>query len=264
MKIKNYLGLTLGICLLLTAGCKKEVHPDYETLLIGTWINSAIDGNVVKTDNAFVCDLRADKSGLYALGVDINDDNKLWIENDDFSYSIDGDEVTIEGTDVLNRSIKIEIEIKSISATEFTGTFDQFKVDGVNYSNSKIYTFKKLTTNYSAQFVGVWYGHCTSAGTTDTKYHYWEYFADGSYKYYYQDENDNWVLKEDNNGAYFLYGNYFASNYSNDLLSGGTGLAYECWNISIAGNQMTWTGLRDNGAVVTYEMEKRDAPPVIE
>jgi hypothetical protein len=27
MKIKNYLGLTLGICLLLTAGCKKEVHP---------------------------------------------------------------------------------------------------------------------------------------------------------------------------------------------------------------------------------------------
>ena len=263
MKIKNHIGLVLGICLLLTNSCKKEVQSDYAALLPGTWINSAVDGNTVKTNSAFICDLHTDMSGLYALGVDINDDNNIWIENKDFSYSIEDNEVTIQGTDVLNRSIKIEIEIESMTETEFTGTFNKFKVDGVNYSDSKEYTFKKLTTDYSAQFVGVWYGHCTSAGTTDTKYHYWEYFADGTYNYYYQDDSDNWILKEDNNGAYFLYGNYFASNYTNDLISGSTGLAYECWNVDIDGDEMTWTGLRDNGNVVTYQMEKTDAPPVV-
>jgi hypothetical protein len=54
-----------------------------------------------------------------------------------------------------------------------------------------------------------------------------------------------------------------ASNYTNDLLSGGTGKAYECWNFVIEGDTMSWTGLRANDATTSYRMEKVAAPPVV-
>ena len=53
-----------------------------------------------------------------------------------------------------------------------------------------------------------------------------------------------------------------ASNYTNDLITGGTGKAFECWNISIQGSTMTWNGLRENGLIASFRMEKVAGPPL--
>ena len=95
----------------------------------------------------------------------------------------------------------------------------------------------------------------------DTKYHYWEYFPDGSFNYYYQDGEDRWIRKSDNEGGYFLYGNLLVTNYTNDILSGGTGKAFECWNFKVSGEKMTWTGLRDGNTTTTYQMVKVGSAP---
>ncbi len=53
-----------------------------------------------------------------------------------------------------------------------------------------------------------------------------------------------------------------ATNYSNDLLSGETGKAFECWNITINDNKMFWEGLRENNHIATFEMIRVDSPPL--
>jgi len=99
-------------------------------------------------------------------------------------------------------------------------------------------------------------------GTSDVGYHYWEYFTNGHYNYYYQDDLGNWLNKPDNEGIYFLYGDLMASNYTNDLISGEKGKAYECWNFIIEGDTMFWTSLRENGLITSFRMEKVTGPPV--
>jgi hypothetical protein len=112
--------------------------------------------------------------------------------------------------------------------------------------------------------VGCWYGKCTTPGTNDTNYHYWEYFSDQTYYYYYQDDQGHWIKKSDNEGRYFLYGNLFVSNYSNDLVIGGKGKTFECWNFNIDGNNMIWSALRKNNQTESYQMTKVTNPPKID
>jgi hypothetical protein len=135
-------------------------------------------------------------------------------------------------------------------------------IDDVEYPDPKIYTNKKVTTDLTSKFVGTWYGKSTTPGNADSSYHYWEYLANGHFNYYYQDDKGNWVNKPDNEGVYFLYGGLLASNYTNDLISGETGKAFECWNFRIEGSTMFWTGLRENGLVSSFRMEKAAGPPL--
>lgn len=83
----------------------------------------------------------------------------------------------------------------------------------------------------------------------------------GEYSYYYQDENSNWIKKEEIGSCYFLYGQLMAGNFSYDMQNGCTGLTFECWNFTMDRNNMVWTGLRENNITFTYEMVKVDLPP---
>lgn len=261
--------VSIVFCLFLLSGCKKnndtnfEQPPDithYAQLAIGKWVSTMVDNGPLLTDATFVMELRADKVEFYATGYRTDANNKSWIEEDTYTYSINDDIIVIDGTDVLHKVYHIEMKILTISATTMTYVTQVFKIDNTVYPQPGIYTMKKITEDYSGQFKGVWYGKCTTV-SSDTGYHYWEYLASGLYNYYYQDANGKWIKKSDNEGRYFLYGNLFASNYTNDLISGGTGRAYECWNFSIAGETMIWTGLRDNAKTVIYEMKKVASAP---
>lgn len=257
MKKLLFLGILLSV---LCAGCEKD-EVDYAGLLLGTWVNTQVNSVPVLTDASWVMELRADGIEFYAEGHQIDEDNKTWEENDQYNYSIEGKTLLIDGTDMLDRIFHMEFVIQSVNQTTLIYSVKYFSIDDVEYPDSKVYTCRKATADYSNQFTGIWYGHCITPGTSDTGYHYWEYFEDGSFNYYYQDEEQNWIRKSDNEGGYFLYGNLFVSNYSNDLISGGTGKAYECWHIEIIGDNMIWTGLRTGNQTITYLMEKVASPP---
>jgi hypothetical protein len=243
-------------------GCEVE-ETDYAGLLPGLWVNTLVDGEPILTDAAYVLEYRPDFVELYATGFQLNDSNKTWIENDNYRYGIEGNLLIIDGTNALEHDYHMEFEIISINQYTLSYSIRKFEIDSLDYPDQKTYTCQRATTDYGTSIVGIWYGHCTTEGTSDIKYHYWEYVADGSFNYYYQDANDHWIRKSDNEGGYFLYGNLLATNYSNDLISGGTGKAYECWNIDIDGDHMTWTGLRANNSTVTYDMNKVEQGPMV-
>jgi|GEM_PF-962449 len=252
-----------GILIALFFSSCQQNETDYAALLYGTWVNTMVDGDSILTDASYVLEFKLDQTELYASGFQLNDSNKTWLENTSYTYSVDDNIITIDGVDVLDKEYHMEFVIQSLDNDNLTYTVRQFLIDGVTCQDSKTYTCKRAENNDWDLFEGIWYGHCTTIGTTDTLYHYWKYNADSTYLYYYQNTNSEWVCKSDNEGRYFLYGDLFVSNYSNDLLSGGTGKAYECWSFVTDGLTMTWTGRRADG-IVTYSMEKvSDAPTVV-
>lgn len=252
--------------LILTAlffGCKNE-DDGYPELIIGTWVNTQVNDEPIQTNASFVSEYRADLVQMYASGVVLNQSNKIWSECDDYKYRIEGKKLIIDGTDILENEYHLEFEILSLDEDYLKYSISKYLVNGVDYPDENTYTDKKVKDDHKSKFVGIWYGKCITEGSSDTKYHYWDYFANGSYNYYYQNELNNWVRKADNDGGYYLYDNFFASNFSNDLVSGGTGKSFECWNFEIIGNEMTWTGLREGGKVIKYQMTKVSAPPVVD
>jgi hypothetical protein len=257
MKKIFYTGLMI---LALLSGCKED-EPDYAELIVGKWLYTHVNGQPALTNESSYCEYRADGSEVYATGFQLDENNKTWIESDHFSYQVTGNILSIEGTDANGKQNEIEIEIESIDENQTTQTTRKYLIDNTNYPDANTYTYKLITSDFSNQFVGCWYGKCTTPGTSDTSYHYWEYFSDGTYNYYFQDDQGLWIKKSDNEGLYFLYGNLFVSNYSNDLVTGGKGKTFECWNFNIDGNNMTWSALRNNNLTESYQMTKVTNPP---
>ncbi len=245
---------------LVLVGCSDE-KISFDDLVLGMWVNTHVNNQPVLTDAAFVTEYRADLSQLYAIGLVIDEDNKSWTENTAYTYVIDGKTITIEGPDVFDNIFHMEFSIISLDNDTMQYDVNKFSINGEEFPDPNTYTLARVKTDLADAFVGTWYGRCTSPGGPET-YHYWDYFADGTFDYYFQDDDENWINKPDNYGEYFLYGNLLASNYSNDLQTGGTGRNFECWNISIDDNKMFWHGLRENGHVVTFEMERVDSPPL--
>ncbi len=245
----------------LAAGCKKNTEPDYGSLILGTWVNTHTNNTPILTDASFVIGFRSDKIEAYASGVKLDSLNKTWIENNNFRYSVDGNRITIDGYNEAGNKFHMEFIILNADQQTLSYSVSRFMIDNVEFPDNKTYTCKRITTDLGSPLIGTWYGRSTTPGTADTSYHYWDYFAGGYYDYYYRDNTGKWINKSDNEGEYFLYGNLFASNYTNDLISGGKGKSYECWNISIEGETMRWTGLRENGVTTSFMMVKVPGPP---
>lgn len=248
------------VLLALVFGCKKEDDPDYTALIRGVWVNTQVNDLPVLTDLAFVMEFKADFTEMYASGIVINDSNRTWVENDQFTYTIEENRLLINGANDEGNVFSMEFEILHVDETSLKYVVTKFMVDNVLYPDTKTYTCKRVTKDLKEQFEGTWYGRSTTPGS-DSSYHYWDYHADGTYDYYYQDNTNQWIKKQDNDGRYYLYGDYMATRYTNDLLSGAFGKAYECWNIRIEGNTMYWTGLRSEGTTTTFEMERVAGPP---
>lgn len=249
------------LILILLWGCKKESKPDYASLLPGKWVNTQVDNKPVLTDDTFVVEYRSDLVEVYAKGFILDSNNRSWIVNDKYTYIVNGDLIIIDGVSDPGNRFHMEFRILYLDQEILTYSVTLFMIDGVEYPDPKIYTSTRVTTDLSSQFAGTWYGKSTTPGATDTTHHYWDYFPGGHFDYYYRDNAGNWINKPDNEGKYFLYGNFLASNYTNDLISGETGKSFECWNIRIAGDTMFWAGLRAGGQTTTFRMVKVPGPP---
>jgi len=257
--MKNVFYSALMIVALLV-GCNKD-DVDYSTLIEGKWLCTQLNSKPILTNQASYCEYRSDGKEVYATGVQLDGDNKTWVENNQFTYTISGKILSICGTDTDGKHNDIEIEIQSVDEEQTTQKTRKYLIDEVDYPDANTYSYNRITDDFSAEFAGIWYGKCTTPGTSDAGYHYWEYFTDGTFNYYYQDSEGNWIKKTDNEGRYFLYGNLFVSNYTNDLITGGKSKTFECWNFEINDKAMTWTALRENNKTESYQMEKVSAAP---
>lgn len=250
------------IAILLLSGCSKVADESYEELILGTWLNTHVNETAVETDAAYVMEFREGGIEFYSTGYQIDENNRKWIDGTQFSYSFNNNQLVISGTNSFDAFFEMVFVLEYISKTKYIYKVGSFKINGIDYPDEKVYTCTRVSNDLKSSITGTWYGKSTEAGSADTAFHYWQYFDNGSYDYFYRNEEGNWINKPDNEGKYYLYGNHLATNFTNDLISGGTGLAYECWEVSINGNTMNWTGRRSGGRIASYSMQRVSSPPI--
>jgi len=195
-----------GIALVFITSCEWNDDPDNAELLTGTWVNTMLNDQEILTDATYVVEFKSDNTEIHAIGFQEDENNKYWQENTSFTYSVIGDTISINGFDVLENVFHMKFEIQSIDNSTITYSVPVFTINGDEILDENTYTCEKVINDLSAEFTGIWYGRCTTPGNADSLFHYWEYLADSSYNYYYQDGNSNWIKKSDNEGRYYLYG----------------------------------------------------------
>lgn len=258
--------LLILLFLLFFSCCKKnnelESEPNFSDIIVGTWVNIQIDGQQVLTNESFVMQLKPSKVQMFSQGVTIQENDHQWMESDQYTYSIKNKNIIIDGKNALDQSTHLEMEVVSVDQQMMTYKVKQLVVNQIIIPDNHLYTMQRVDKSLNSDLIGIWYGRDETSGSADTSYKYWEFLSNGNYNYYYFDEDIQlWICKEDNNGHYFLYGNLLAANFTNNLPTQEACFMYECWNIQIDGNSMDWSGLRENGATTLFSMEKVDTPP---
>lgn len=239
--------LNLSIALLLFTGCEKDKN-EFSELLTGTWVNTKVDDVQVETDAAFVSDFMDNNIEMYAVGIYNDPHNKSWVENADYVYAVEDDKVIINGHDVSGNRFHLVFNIISLNKDIFKYSVEKFSINDVDYPDNTVYTLEKVKSDLKSKIKGIW--HETTSNTV------FEFLENGEYIFYFKNAEGKWVLKSDNEGLYFTYGNLLATNYKNDIYTGVQGNTYQCWIFDIDDNTMSWMRKNADGTVSEYFFEK--------
>lgn len=256
--------ITIIYTMVMCAGCSKDKETNYNDLIQGIWVNTVTNGNATITDKVFVVEFNNGKE-YYSTGIQMDSNNATWINKMVNSYVVTGNQIEISGTTDMGLSLELTLDVSEIDHNTLLYSIKKYVIGGSTITDDNIYEFARVTEDLHADITGTWYGKSTDANNMDTDYHYWEYFDDGTFDYYYRTspDSDQWIKKENNEGKYWLYGDFMATSYTNDLINGTMGHNYECWHIDIASNTMEWTGNREVGHIAAYTMIKVNGPPDI-
>ena len=283
MRKKSYLSLLTGLlfCMFVLTACsvtinlddtgasvdetKKAVasevtQEDVEKLIIGKWITSEIDGQPAPTNLKSVYDIVSNTQVFSSVSHTETTalTNAPWIDHVERRVDIDGNTVTISTLPDDGESVVHEFTITNINTEEFTANkkltiTDKDKEPIVKESVVK---FVKLYDDYNDDVIGIWEGHCTSEGSVfdDGQEHRWEYKDDGTFVYYVKD-GDDWITSNDTLNEYFVDGNLLCTRWMENGAENR-----EWWEISIDGNKMNWSALREDEDgktfTATFEMTK--------
>lgn len=251
MKSKITFISSLFLATVLTSCSNK--FASYPEDIVGTWVCIAVDGEEVETDLLFTYTFDSQKKCV--LGESLQVENGATWAVYKYDYWVEKGVLHEERSDESGYH-RTKSDISFNGDLMYYKTY-YFESAGEIIDDSHTYTLKRVKNDLSSLLIGMWGGRETTPGVTSQYDTYWEYLADGTYNYYYYDtDQEKYVKKEDNEGKYYLYGDFFVSVYTNDLLSGGTGPAYECWFIDTDGSKMTWKGLRSNGKTTSFSMTK--------
>ncbi|MBR6413458.1 MAG: hypothetical protein IKS21_02460, partial [Oscillospiraceae bacterium] len=231
---------------------------DLAELILGKWMLADHDGLPAMTNEKDVFDFVSDTKAYSSVSKDGQSSRVLWKNYIERDVVIDGSKVTLTSHTGENVAIDFEFFITAISDTEFTANRKRIvMVNGaVRNTSEDVCRYVKVNEDYSAAILGTWEGRCTSVGSVfdDGQVHRWEYRADGSFVYYVKD-GDAWVPSTNTLNEYFVAGNLLCTRWvDNDVEN------REWWEITIDGDAMSWTALRQNDDgttfTATFEMTK--------
>ena len=182
-----------------------------------------------------------------------------WFNQAKADIVISGNKVTVTShSDEYTTAVE-EYTITSIDEKKITANRKiTVTVDGnVKRSAEDFFCLTKVISDYRADIIGTWEGHCTSEGSVfdDGQEHRWQYNADGTYVYYVKD-GDNWEPYEGTTlSEYFVDGTLLCTRWIDQGQENR-----EWWEINISGDKMNWTALRqkEDGTTftATFEMTK--------
>lgn len=240
--------LALAAAAMIFVGCSKD--DDKNSLsdkIQGKWIFSEMEGEALPTNMKIVFTFEANSHGYRSVSSDELD---LWLDNSTFTYSIDGDVLTMlmdEQPEVLPGNI---VEVKSIDGNSMVWVV-KFDRKDISEGLEVVLKLTRVTKDYSADVLGKWEGRSTGEDSEfdDGENHRWEYLANGTFRYYHKVDG-TWQLSNDEYAKYFVDGNLLCTCWKNN--GAGNEEHREWWEISINGDTMNWTALRMREDGTTY------------
>ena len=230
-------------------GTSSEVTQEQiEENIIGKWMTSERDGQPALTDEKNVYDIVSTTETYVSLSR--SKGKSPWNNGVKRSVDIKGNVVTIAPFPGDNSSVVNEFTITDISDNEFTANVKNTRtVDGAEpVVTERVDTYVRVNEDFSDDIIGIWEGHCISEGSVfdDGQYHRWEYKTDGTYVYYVKD-GDDWVPSKNTLNEYFMAGKLLCTRWMEGDVENR-----EWWEISIDGDTMNWTALREDEDGNTY------------
>jgi hypothetical protein len=264
--MKKYLFLTIALlCAMVFTSCSSDDNDsnidNLPEKIIGKWMPAEVDGNPVLTDKKSVYTFVSATKAYMSVSINSQQgEATVWNDQKELDVAINGNTMTLTNYSDEHTTMVEEFNITAIDGSEFTANHKiTVTVDGnVVLSNEGSIRFVKQTADYGNAIVGTWQGHCTSTGSAfdDGEEHRWQYNADGTYVYYVKDANGQWEPKPANISQYFVDGNLLCTRWQNI----GESENREWWEVTINGNKMNWTALRENPDrttfTATFEMTK--------
>ena len=241
--------------------CSSEDNPVTPDLNLaekiqGKWIATEVNGKPVLTDSKQVLTYESPTKVSYSLSIDAISDLNVWVDHCVGTLKLEGSTLSqsVELGDA-NILLNHQMTVVSIDANEM-----QLITNGETYVDGKLHRVTtdlkerkvRVTHDYSADIIGTWEGRLTSAEDvhSDGSLHRWEYRADGTYVYYRQDENGQWVDDVNTMAEYFVDGPLLCTRWKN---VGSDTENRESWEIaSIQNGKMEWTALRQKADGTTY------------
>ena len=256
--------LSCGLTVTLLTACSSDEAehigtPPIDNLsekIIGKWMMAEVNGQPVPTNSKQVLTYESATKFYYSLSISAISDLNVWVNNCEGRANINGNmlEQSVELPDA-NISFSHKLNIFSITDDEMVlVTNNETFVDGKSYRITKDLRERKVrvTEDYSDDIIGIWEGRLTSDqdAYSDTQLHRWEYKKDGTFIYYRQNDNGEWVADVNTMAEYFVDGTLLCSRWKN---VGDTTEKRESWEIaSIDNDKMEWTALRQNEDGSTY------------
>ena len=240
---------------LLFAGCNaapkettsENTQAPIEEMLIGRWMTSEVDGQTAVANEMTVIHM-VSPSEVYSSVSRVDGNLSPWHSPSLTDCTINGNVITFTDGPLEGMSTIREFVITDFSENEFTANFTVTQIRGgeKTVETERVLTFVRIDEDFSSDIIGTWEGSCTSEGSVfdDGQPHRWEYHDDGTFVYYEQD-GEEWVVHND--GEYFVDGVLLCTRWSDGEIENR-----EWWNITIDGDKMSWTALRDNEDGTTY------------
>ena len=237
----------------------KKIDLNIPEKIIGKWVPADKDGQPMISNKKMVITFTSSTKAYMSASLNPRPEmNPEWMDNIEANVTINGNLMTLTLHANEHKTMVHEFIVTDINATEFTANHKvTVTVDGnVMFVDEDVIRLTKVTADYRTAIVGTWEGRCTSEGSVfdDGQEHRWQYKADGTYVYYVKD-GDNWVPSENTLNEYFVDGTLLCMRWIDNEQDNR-----EWWEITISGDKMNWTALRqkEDGTTftATFEMTK--------
>ena len=266
LKVKRLFQWVMAAILICGAAtftsCTNEDNPtdpaaNLSEMIIGKWIVADRNGQPMPTNGkivlTFVSPTKAYLSASFNERPEVSTE---WYDQMEANVIISGNKITLTFHPDEHTTMVDEFTVTAINNNEFTANCKITRtVDGkVVRSKEDIIRYTKVKVDYAKAIIGLW--ECTglSGGETfnDANARL-EFLADGTYRYYRMDDNNDWqAVTTREFQDYFVDGTLLATRWKNqdeDELR-------EWWEIeSLSGNEMVWTALRQNPDGSTFQQK---------
>ena len=263
-KIMQWMLAAILICGATTfTSCTNEDNPATPDLnvaekILGKWMTAEIDGNPALTDEKSVFTfVSTTKAFACASKNTFSESNRRWSVNREYDVEINGNNVKLTSHSSGSSTLIKEFSITSINDTEIVCRYKHTTVrDGqiTSAGSEQIRRYTKIIPDYRETVLGLW--ECTGltgGETFNDANARLEFLADGTYRYYRMDDNNDWqAVTTREFQDYFVDGTLLATRWKNK----GEDELREWWEIeSLSGNEMVWTALRQNPDGSTFKQK---------